>query len=371
MKRRRLQRWQFIFGVARRRKIRRRRWTSEVIDDVQRSKNVCMNELNKEELMESTKEYTASYDTALAIIGMAAHVPGARHVTEFWQNLVAGIKSIHTFSDEELLAAGVDPELLSLPNYIKAGSTLDDIDLFDASFFQFSPREAEVMDPQHRLFLECAYEALQDAAYDPETYAGLVGVFAGSSISTYMLNNIAANNNFLDEAGRVQASIGNDRDSLANTVSYKLNLRGPSFAVQTFCSTSLVAVHLACQSLLNYECDIALTGGVAIDVPQIKGYLYEDGGILSPDGECRTFDQQGRGSVMGNGLGVVVLKRLQEALDDGDQIYSVILGSHTNNDGSVRVSYTAPGLDGQSPVIAQAISNARVDVETISYIEAH
>lgn len=312
-----------------------------------------------------------AYDTALAIIGMAGRFPGARNVDEFWQNLIAGVKAIRTFSDEELLAAGIDPALLKLPNYIKAGSILEGADLFDASFFKFSPREAEVMDPQHRLFLECAYEALEDAAYDPERYKGLVGVFAGSAISTYLLNNLAANADFLDEVGRVQVSISNDRDSLASTVSYKLNLRGPSFAVQTFCSTSLVAVHLACQSLLNYDCDIAMAGGVAVDLPQIRGYFYEEGGILSPDGECRTFDASGRGSVMGNGLGVVVLKRLAEAIEEGDQIYAVIRGSHTNNDGSVRVSYTAPGLDGQTAVIAQAISNAQVDPETISYIEAH
>ncbi|MEM8530261.1 MAG: beta-ketoacyl synthase N-terminal-like domain-containing protein [Chloroflexota bacterium] len=321
--------------------------------------------------MENLNDHTASYDTAIAIIGMAGRFPGAHSVNEFWQNLIHGRIAIRTFADEELLQAGVDPTLLKLPNYVKAGSILDDIDRFDASFFQFSPREAEIMDPQHRLFLECAYQALQDAAYDPETYTGLMGVFAGSAISTYLLNNVAAKDDFLDEMGRVQVSIGNDRDSLANTISYKLNLRGPSFAVQTFCSTSLVAAHLACQSLLNYECDIALTGGVAIEVPQMKGYLYEEGGILSPDGQCRTFDEAGRGSVMGNGLGVIALKRLEEACEDGDQIYAVILGSHTNNDGNLRVSYTAPGLDGQSMVIAQAMSNAGVDAETISYIEAH
>ncbi|GCE31287.1 hypothetical protein KDA_67710 [Dictyobacter alpinus] len=311
------------------------------------------------------------YDTSLAIVGLAGRFPGAQNVDEFWQNLVNGVKSIRHFSDEELLANGVDPALLALPNYVKAGTILEGADLFDASFFKFSPREAEVMDPQHRLFLECAYQALEDAAYDPERYKGLVGVFAGSAISTYLLNNLAANTDFLDEVGRVQVSISNDRDSLANTLSYKLNLRGPSFAVQTFCSTSLVAIHLACQSLLNYECDIALAGGVAVELPQIRGYLYEEGGILSPDGECRTFDQNGRGSVMGNGLGVVVVKRLADALEDGDQIYALVRGSHTNNDGSVRASYTAPGLDGQAAVISQAISNAGVDPETLTYMEAH
>ncbi|HJT56094.1 MAG TPA: type I polyketide synthase, partial [Ktedonobacteraceae bacterium] len=318
-----------------------------------------------------TMAHDESYDTALAIIGMSGRFPGARDVEAFWQNIAAGVKSIRHFSDEELLAAGVDPQLLAQPNYVKAGTVLEDIDRFDASFFKFSPREAEILDPQHRMFLECAYEALENAGYDCETYEGLIGVFAGSAFSTYLLNNIFANPEVMDLIGNIQASIGNDRDSLASTVSYKLNLRGPSFAVQTFCSTSLVAVHLACQSLLNYECDMALAGGVAIQLPQVSGYLYEEGGIVSPDGECRTFDARGQGSVMGNGAGVVVLKRLEEAIEDGDYIYAVIRGSAINNDGSVRVSYTAPGLGGQTEVMVQAISNAGVPVESINYIEAH
>ena len=319
----------------------------------------------------SMTAHDESYDTALAIIGMSGRFPGARDVETFWQNIAAGVKSIHHFSDAELLAAGVDAQLLARPNYVKAGTVLEDVDRFDASFFKFSPREAEVLDPQHRMFLECAYEALENAGYDCETYEKLIGVFAGSAFSTYLLNNIFANPEVMELIGNIQASIGNDRDSLASTVSYKLNLRGPSFAVQTFCSTSLVAVHLACQSLLNYECDMALAGGVAIQLPQVSGYLYEEGGIVSPDGECRTFDARGQGSVMGNGAGVVVLKRLEEAIEDGDYIYAVIRGSAINNDGSVRVSYTAPGLGGQTEVMIQAISNAGVPVESISYIEAH
>src|SRR5579885_2479769 len=315
--------------------------------------------------------YDESYDTALAIIGMSGRFPDAPDVETFWHNITAGVKSIRHFSDEELLAAGIDPQLLAQPNYVKAGTVLEDIDRFDASFFRFSPREAEVLDPQHRIFLECAYEALERAGYDCETYEKLIGVFAGSAFSTYLLNNIFANPEVMELIGTIQASIGNDRDSLASTASYKLNLRGPSFAVQTFCSTSLLAVHLACQSLLNYECDMALAGGVAIQLPQVSGYLYEEGGIVSPDGECRTFDARGQGSVMGNGAGVVVLKRLAEAIEDGDYIYAIIRGSAINNDGSLRVSYTAPGLNGQTEVIVQAISNAGVPVESISYIEAH
>ncbi len=312
-----------------------------------------------------------SYETALALVGMSGRFPGAQDVETFWRNIAGGVKAIRFFSDEELLTAGTDPDLLRRPNYVKAGAIVEDIERFDASFFGFTPREAEVMDPQHRLFLECAWEALECAGYSPETYQDSIGVFAGSAISTYLLDHIYPNPEVINHVSRLQVSIGNDRDSLASTVSYKLNLRGPSLAVQTFCSTSLVAVHLACQSLLNYECDIALAGGVAITLPQLSGYLYEEGGILSPDGECRTFDARGRGSVMGNGLGVVTLKRYQEAIEDGDYIYAVVLGSAFNNDGSQRVSYTAPGLDGQTGVIAEALGQAGVDIETISCIEAH
>ena len=308
---------------------------------------------------------------AVAIIGMSGRFPGARDIETFWQNVSAGLKSIRSFSDEELLSAGVDPELLKKANYVKSGAVLEDIDKFDAAFFGYAPREAQITDPQQRFFLECAWEALERAGYDPERYRGLVGVFAGSGFSTYMLNNLYANPELMDVIDPLQAAIGNDRDALASTVSYKFNLKGPSISVQTFCSTSLVAVHLACQSLLNYECDMALAGGVAIQVPHISGYVYKEGGIVSPDGECRTFDAKAQGSVMGNGAGVVALKRLDEAVEDGDYIYAVIRGSAVNNDGSVRVSYTAPGLDGQTEVIAEAIGNAGVPAETISYIEAH
>ena len=315
-------------------------------------------------------ENHVSYDTALAIIGLAGRFPGANDVETFWSNLRAGVKSIRHFSEQELLAAGVPPEVLKMPNYVRAGTILEKAEFFDADFFGYTPREAELTDPQHRIFLECTYEALQDAAYDVETYPGLVSVFAGSALSPHFVRGLTNGLAFKD-AGMVQISVANERDSLASAVSYKLNLRGPSMGIQTFCSTSLVAVHVACQSLLNYECDLALAGGVALFMPQVSGYFYEEGGIVSPDGECRTFDANGRGSVMGNGAAVVVLKRLEEAIADGDQIYATILASHINNDGSVRVSYTAPGLEGQSAVIAQAMSNSGVDIETLSYIEAH
>ncbi len=317
------------------------------------------------------KRLDEAYTTAIAIIGMSGRFPGANTVEAFWANIAAGHKSIRFFSDEELLEAGVAPEDLKQPDYVKAGAIIQDIEDFDASFFGYTPREAEIMDPQQRIFLEVAWEALESAGYDAETYKGMIGVFAGSAISTYLLNNIFPQPEIVELMGPLQTSLGNDKDSLATRVSYKLNLRGPGIAVQTYCSTSLVAVHLACQSLLNYECDMVLAGGVALSVPQKCGYLYQEGGILSPDGECRTFDAGARGSVMGNGAGAVVLKRFTEALDDGDQIYAVIRGSAVNNDGRFRVSYTAPGLEGQSEVIAEALANAGVEAEAVSYIEAH
>src|ERR1043165_578648 len=318
--------------------------------------------------MTENKEWHGS---ELAIVGMAGRFPGAKKVKEFWLNLREGVDAGRFLSDEELRAGGVDSALLSNPGYVKAAMILDDVDLFDASFFGYTPREAEIMDPQHRLFLECARDALEDAACDPETYQGLIGVFAGSGFPTYFTDNVLTNRKVMELMGLLQAAVGNERDSLASTVSYKLNLKGPSLAVQTFCSTSLVAVHLACQSLLNYECDMALAGGVAIGLPQGVGYLYQPGGIASPDGHCRTFDERAQGSIYGSGVGTVVLKRLEDALADRNIIYAVIKGSATNNDGALKVGYTAPGLDGQSAVIAEAIANAGVDAETISYIETH
>ncbi len=308
---------------------------------------------------------------AIAIVGMAGRFPEAHSVADFWHNVLEGKKSIRFFTEEEVLRAGADPNLVYHPDYVKAGSIIEDIDLFDASFFGFTPREAEAMDPQARLFLECAWWSLEDAGYDPHQYAGLIGIFAGKGFSNYMSNNLFTHPDLVAMLGKLQMAIGNERDSLAAMTAYKLNLRGPSISVQTFCSTSAVAIHLACQSLLMYECDMALAGGVAIDLPQGVGYLYQEGGILSPDGSCRTFDNRARGSVMGNGLGVVTLKRLENAIEDGDHIYAAILGSATNNDGISRVGFTAPGLSGQTAVILDALNNAQVPAETIGYIEAH
>ncbi|HET8842328.1 MAG TPA: type I polyketide synthase, partial [Ktedonobacteraceae bacterium] len=311
------------------------------------------------------------YATALALIGMSGRFPGADSVEQLWENIAGGIRSIHFFTDEELLASGESPEMLNNPNYVKAGSILAGVDLFDASFFGFTPREMEVMDPQQRLFLECSWEALEMTGYLNGRYNSMVGVFGGSAMSSYLLNSIYNSPDAANSISPFLASLGNDKDSLATRVSYKLNLKGPSVAVQTYCSTSLVAVHMACQSLINYECDIALAGGAAINIPQERGYIYEEGSILSPDGYCRTFDAKAQGSVLTNGVGVVAVKRLREALEDGDYIYAIIRGSATNNDGSQRVSYTAPGLDGQSGVMAEALGNAGVDPASISYVEAH
>jgi acyl transferase domain-containing protein/acyl carrier protein len=309
-------------------------------------------------------------EQGIAIVAMTGRFPGAMTVEQFWENLYEGRESITFFEDEELLAAGLDAETIGKENYVKARPILEDVAGFDAALFGYSPREAELMDPQHRLFLECSWEALELAGYDPTTYAGLIGVFGGSNISMYLLRMLQYPE-IAKQMNIYQMVIGNDKDSLTTTVSYKLDLKGPSYAVQTFCSTSLVATHLACQSLLNGECDLALAGGVSIRVPVVAGHLYEPGGMESPDGHCRSFDAQAKGGMFGDGVGIVVLKRLEEALADGDSIHAVIKGSAINNDGSLKVSYTAPSVQGQADVVTAALEQAGVSAETIQYIEAH
>ena len=307
----------------------------------------------------------------IAIIGLAGRFPGAKSVDEFWENLRDGVESISFFSDEEVLASGVDATVLSDPKFVKAGAVLDDADLFDADFFGFSPREAEITDPQHRLFLECAWEALENAGYHSTSYNGSIGVYAGPNSSNYSLNvafNLHATGDSLDPE---QLNIALSSDFLTTRVSYKLNLEGPSFSVQTACSTSLVAVHLACQSLLNGECDTALAGGVSVSSSRNVGHFYREGGIKSPDGHCRTFDAKSQGTIRGEGVGIVVLKRLDDALADGDFIHAVIKGSAINNDGSLKVSYSAPRIDGQAKAIKTAQVVAEILPQTISYVEAH
>lgn len=306
----------------------------------------------------------------IAIIGITCRFPGARNLDQFWKNLCDGVESITFLSDDEIEPSIVDPASPRDPNYVKAASILEDVDLFDAAFFGYTPMEAEVMDPQHRVFLECAWEALDDAGYDPETYEGAIGVFAGARTNAYLFN-LFSNSSKVRSLGAFEIGLGNDLAFLPTRVSYKLNLRGPSYAVHTACSTSLVAVHLACQSLLIDECQMALAGGIAINVPQRTGYLYMQGGIVSPDGHCRAFDEQSQGTLFGSGVGIVVLKRLEDALTDGDTIHAIIKGSAVNNDGSSKASFTAPSVHGQAAVIMEALANAGVAPETITYVETH
>ncbi len=304
----------------------------------------------------------------IAIIGMAGRFPGAKNVDEYWQNIQNGVESIRPLTDEYLLSQGVDKSSLEHPQYVKAGAVLEDIELFDADFFGFNPREAEILDPQQRLFLECAQEAIETAGINPQTYPGLIGVYGGAAMNGYLFN-LYSNPNIRNSLSNYQLFLASDKDFLTTRVSYKLNLQGPSVDVQTACSTSLVAVHIACQSLLSGECDIALAGGVAIS--KQVGYLYQNGGIYSPDGHCRAFDAQARGTVSGNGVGIVVLKRLEDALNDGDCIDAIIKGSAINNDGAFKVSYTSPSIDAQAKVICTAQLMADVEPESITYIEAH
>ncbi|HET8640620.1 MAG TPA: SDR family NAD(P)-dependent oxidoreductase [Pseudonocardiaceae bacterium] len=314
-------------------------------------------------------ETETDYASAVALIGMSGRFPGANNVGELWRNVVAGVKGLREITEDELAEAGIDPGQLADPRYVRIGGPLEGIDMFDASVFGINPREAETMDPQHRLFLECSWEALEAAGYCPTDTPGQVGIFGGCGFPDYMVKN--AQSTLAEPGGALLMAVGNERDSLAPLVAYKLGLRGPSISIQTFCSTSLVAVHLGVQSLLTYECDIALAGGVFTPLPQHQGYLYEQGGILSPDGKVRSFDAQANGAVMGNGVAIVALKRMSEAIEDGDIIHAVILGSAVNNDGRLRAGFTAPGVEGQSQVIEAAIGVAGIKPETVGYIECH
>jgi len=307
----------------------------------------------------------------IAIVGMSGRFPGAHNLETFWQNVRDGVESIAHFSDPELLAAGVPASALNDPRYVKAWGVLEDAALFDAAFFGFTPRDAEITDPQHRLFLECAWEALEAAGYGAGDYRGSVAVYAGASLNTYFLNNVPADGDLMRSDAGLSMIIGNDKDYLTTRVSYKLGLTGPSITLQTACSTSLVAVHLACQSLLAGECDMALAGGVTIRVPQTAGYWHREGDILSASGSCRPFDAGSDGTVWGSGVGVVVLKRLPDAVACGDHIHAVIKGTAINNDGAGKIGYTAPSVGGQARAIARALAMADVPAETIGYVEAH
>ncbi|MBI3550182.1 MAG: acyltransferase domain-containing protein [Elusimicrobia bacterium] len=307
-------------------------------------------------------------DSAIAIIGMAGRFPGAKNVDEFWRNLRDGKETISILSDEELLADGETRERLSNPNYVKAGGILEDSDQFDAAFFDIPEEEARMMDPQHRLLLECAWNALEDAGVDPRRYPGLISIYAGVGREAYLATHLRE---FSDPVKALEFAAKNDKDYAVTRVSYKLNLRGSSMLLQSASSTSLVAVHMACQNLLNGESDVALAGGVSLHTLGKRGYFRYEGTIRSPDGHCRSFDAGANGTVPSSGVGIVVLRRLADAIADGDPIHAVIRGSAVNNDGSAKLGFTTPSVEGQAAVMAEALAVAQVEPETVTYIEAH
>ncbi|WP_129840831.1 type I polyketide synthase [Streptomyces sp. RFCAC02] len=305
----------------------------------------------------------------IAVIGMGCRFPGADSPDQYWQNIREGVESIRFFDDDELRAAGVPDRLRASPRYVPASAALQGAEDFDADYFGYVAREAELMDPQHRLFLECALWAFEDAGYDPARYPGLVGVYAGSTMNTYLLVNLVGNRRMLDAVGDHATMIGNDKDYLALRVAHKLDLHGPAVAVQTACSTSLTAIHLAAQAILAGECDMAIAGGASLRVPHNAGYLQN--ATASEDGHCRSFDAGSTGSVVGNGAGAVLLKHLDDALRDGDHIHAVIAGTSIGNDGRGKASFTAPGVDGQARAAAGAVASAGLTADVIDYVEAH
>ena len=313
-----------------------------------------------------------SQECGIAIVGMAGRFPGASNIDQFWEMVRDGKEGISFFSAEELIEVGIAPKLVNNPSYVRARGILPEIDRFDARFFGYSRRDAEIMDPQQRFFLECCWEALENAGYPPGSESESIGVFAGSvSGNTYLLQNLIGNSELRENIGDYGLHIANDKDGLTTRVAYKLNLRGPAVTIQTACSTSLVAVATACQSLTDYQCDLAIAGGVAITTPQKVGYLYTPGLVVSPDGHCRAFDAEAKGTLTSSGIGVVVLKRLDEAIRDRDPIVAVIRGWAINNDGADKVGYTAPSVRGQADCITQAMELAGVDADGIAMVEAH
>ncbi|MCF8466939.1 MAG: type I polyketide synthase [Sneathiella sp.] len=321
-------------------------------------------------MTESTEGIQSS--EKIAIVGMAGRFPAARNVAQFWNLLASQRMATRWFSVEEMLADGVSAKDLADPNYVRAANYLADMECFDAGFFGFSPREASILDPQHRHFLECAWEALEDAGHMPEYFDGRIGVFAGSGMQAYLPFNLLTNPDLVEEIGLfLLRHTGNDKDFLTTRLSYLLNLQGPSVAIQTACSTSLVAVHQAAASLLSMECDMAIAGGVTVELPHRHGYKFAAGEIQSPDGLCRPFDDASQGTVFGSGAALVVLRRLEDAIADGDDIRAVLLGSAVNNDGAQKAGYLAPSVDGQAEAAAEALAVAGVPAETVAYVEAH
>ncbi|MEM7354911.1 MAG: type I polyketide synthase, partial [Acidobacteriota bacterium] len=318
----------------------------------------------------STERSTEGLSESIAIIGMAGELPGAPDLEAYWRNLCDGVESIKTFSRQELLDAGIPAAALDRPSYVHGAGVISGGEDFDATFFDFNPQEAQILDPNFRLFMEHAWMALENAGYDPFVYPGAIGIFGGMMAPQYLMSNILTHPEVCRTAGDLQLRIFNDKDFLASLTAYKLNLQGPSLSVQTACSTSLVATSLACQSLLSYQCDMALAGGVSVPVPGKIGYVAHEG-VFSPDGHCRAFDAGAQGTVAGYGVGLVVLKRLEQAITDGDHVHAVIRGWAVNNDGALKVGYTAPSVDGQAEVVAMAQAMAGIEPETVSYVETH
>ena len=310
-------------------------------------------------------------ENCIAVVGMSGQFPGADDLDEFWENLLSGKVAATEITEKELISRGVAEERFKNPNYVKKAYVLKDFDKFDADFFDIKPREAEFIDPQQRLFLQNAWQALEQAGHTENPDNISMGVFAGASLSGYFVSHFADGWADRDLTTGMQIQIGNDKDYICTRTSYKLDLKGPSVNVQAACSTSLVAICQACDSLLNYQCDVALAGGVTVRVPHEVGYMYDEGGIFSPDGYCRSFDAAANGTVFGSGVGVVVLRRLEDAIKDGDYIHAIIKGSAVNNDGSVKIGFTAPSARGQSEVISMAQALAGVDADSIQYSEAH
>ena len=307
----------------------------------------------------------------IAIVGMAGRFPGAGDIETLWTCLCAGTECLTLNGPRELRAAGVTEPLIDDPRYVPVNGTLPHADLFDADFFSMSARDASITDPQHRVLLEIAWHALEDAGLDPRRSEAATGVFVGCGSSSYLLRYLLPNRADLKDVGELRVRMGNGQEYLATRLSWKLNLTGPSLSVNTACSTSLVAVQVACDSLLSHQCDVALAGGISIQFPQESGYLYTEGGILSTDGHCRAFDSQANGPVSGNGGAIVVLKRLSDAQEDGDRIYAVIRAGAINNDGSDKAGFTAPGVTGQTRVIAEALELSGLPADRIGYIETH
>ena len=318
-----------------------------------------------------TAENAAPERDLIAVVGMAGRFPQADGVDALWRLLREGREGLTRFEPDALRNAGIAEDLSGQPGYVPVNGALADIEMFDSAFFQMPPSEARITDPQHRVMLELAWNALENSGHDPDFYNGSIGVYVGCGPSSYLLNNLYPNRTALIGSGALPIQIGNNKDYLATRISYKLNLTGPSVGIATACSTSLVAVHFAAQSLLGFECDMALAGGASIQLPQDMGYLHQDGGILSPDGHCRAFDADAKGTVSGNGAAIVVLKRLADAVADGDHLHAIIRGSAVNNDGADKAGYTAPSIAGQASVIAEAQEVGEVDPASIGYIEAH